>query len=136
MLTHVILYVKDQTASTDFYCHVLGIEPCLNVPGMTEFKLSEACVLGLMPEAGIKRLLGAVLPDPKGAQGIPRAEVYLVVTDAATYYRRALQKGASALSDLALRNWGQEVAYCLDLDAHVLAFAERTDKESERADIQ
>jgi uncharacterized protein len=125
MLVHIILYVKDQIASTDFYSQVLGLEPSLNVPGMTEFKLSEACVLGLMPETGIKKLLGATLPDPKLAQGIPRAELYLVVEDATAYYARALQKGGSPVSDLDLRDWGQKVAYCLDLDAHVLAFAER-----------
>lgn len=125
MLVHIILYVKDQIASTDFYSHVLGLEPSLNVPGMTEFKLSEACVLGLMPETGIKKLLGTALPDPKLAQGIPRAELYLVVENATAYYERALQKGGSPVSDLDLRDWGQKVAYCLDLDAHVLAFAER-----------
>lgn len=128
MLAHIILYVKDQVASSNFYRYVLDLEPVLDVPGMTEFKLSDTCVLGLMPEIGIKKLLGEKLPDPNEAQGIPRAEVYLVVDSAAQYYERALQKNASALSALSLRDWGDQVAYCLDLDAHVLAFAQRAEK--------
>ena len=76
-----------------------------------------------MPEAGIKRLLGASLPDPSGAWGIPRSELYLVVDDPLACYRRALEAGAKAISDLAARDWGDEVAYCLDLDSHVVAFA-------------
>ena len=128
MLAHIILYVKDQVASSNFYRYVLDLEPVLDVPGMTEFKLSDTCVLGLMPEIGIKKLLGEKLPDPNEARGIPRAEVYLVVDSAAQYYERALQKNASALSALSLRDWGDQVAYCLDLDAHVLAFAQRAEK--------
>lgn len=53
---------------------MLACAPSLNVPGMTGFTLSANCVLGLMPEAGIKRLLGERLPDPAQATGIPRAE--------------------------------------------------------------
>ena len=128
MDVHIILYVRDQEASTRFYAHVLSIKPTLNVPGMTEFTLPNGTILGLMPEKGIKKLLGEKLPDPNEARGIPRAEVYLVVDSAAQYYERALQKNASAISALSLRDWGDQVAYCLDLDAHVLAFAQRAEK--------
>lgn len=121
--SHLILYVKDQAQSTAFYTHVLNCEPTLNVPGMTEFSLAEHCILGLMPEAGIRRLLGDSLPDPGQAAGISRAEVYLRVDDPQTYHRRALEKGAQELSSLALRDWGDLAAYCLDPDGYVLAFA-------------
>lgn len=127
MISHFILYVKDQKRSTDFYRAVLRIEPCLDVPGMTEFKLDEGCVLGLMPEAGIKRLLGAKLPDPAAANGVPRSELYLVVDDSSEYYSHALQSGAVPLSEPVLRDWGDVAGYCLDLDGHVLAFAERAE---------
>jgi uncharacterized protein len=120
---HLILYVEDQARSTDFYARVLACTPSLNVPGMTEFTLSAHCVLGLMPEVGIKRLLGERLPDPAQAAGIPRAELYLRVTDALAYHQRALDAGAVELSGLADRDWGDRVAYALDPDGHVLAFA-------------
>jgi catechol 2,3-dioxygenase-like lactoylglutathione lyase family enzyme len=45
-----ILYVADQKRSRDFYRNILGIEPSLDVPGMTEFPLTDNASLGLMPE--------------------------------------------------------------------------------------
>lgn len=123
--THIILYVHEQARSAEFYSRVLNCEPSLNVPGMTEFLLSRDVVLGLMPEAGIKRLLGNRLPDPASANGIPRAELYLRVTNPPEYHRRALDAGAIELSELKDRDWGDRVAYSLDPDGHVLAFAEK-----------
>ena len=41
---HFILYVADQTRSTQFYAAALGIAPRLNVPGMTEFTLPNGAV--------------------------------------------------------------------------------------------
>lgn len=119
----LILYVKDQRASASFYQRVLDKAPRLDVPGMTEFALTERCVLGLMPEAGIKRLLGERLPDPARATGTPRAELYLRVDDPAAFHRRALANGAVELDRLANRDWGDVAAYSLDPDGHVLAFA-------------
>ena len=124
MRVHFILYVENQEESTRFYRSVLDLEPVLEVAGMTEFQLNESSVLGLMPETGIKKLLGPALPDPKDARGMPRAEIYLVVSHAKACYDRAMANGAKSLSELAMRDWGQQVAYCLDLDGHVLAFAE------------
>lgn len=120
---HFILYVSNQEESTDFYATVLGIPPRLHVPGMTEFDLPGGAVLGLMPEAGIKRLLGDALPDPATGTGIPRAELYIVVDDALSFHRRALTAGARELSHVQYRDWGDEVGYLLDTDGHVLAFA-------------
>jgi catechol 2,3-dioxygenase-like lactoylglutathione lyase family enzyme len=120
--TNFILYVRDQRASADFYRRVLAVEPTLDVPGMTEFRLGDGVVLGLMPERGITRLLkGAV--DPASAGGVPRAEVYLLVDDPAGYHARALAAGARELSSLEARDWGEAAAYSQDPDGHVLAFA-------------
>ncbi|MFO7547033.1 MAG: hypothetical protein R6W77_16190 [Trueperaceae bacterium] len=120
---NLILYVSDQRASTEFYAQTLARLPDLDVPGMTEFRLTGGAVLGLMPTSGIRRLLGAVLPDPSSAHGVPRAELYLLVDDPAAYHARALRQGATELSALAPRDWGHDVAYSLDADGHVLAFA-------------
>ena len=123
---HFILYVEDQDRSTEFYTKVLEQRPTLNTPGMTEFILSENCVLGLMPVSGIKRLLGDHLPDPARARGTPRSEIYLYVKCPLDYHRRAIAAGALELSGFEDRNWGDRVAYSLDFDGHVLAFAEKT----------
>jgi catechol 2,3-dioxygenase-like lactoylglutathione lyase family enzyme len=120
---HFILFVRDQAVSTTFYSRALAIEPSLRAPGMTEFTLPGGAILGLMPESGIRRLLGAALPDPADARGTPRSEVYLVVDDPASYHRRALDAGARELSPLSPRDWGHEAAYSLDPDGHVIAFA-------------
>ncbi len=120
-----ILYVSDQASSMSFYRQVLKAEPALHVPGMTEFALGAGFSLGLMPEKGIKTLLGKPMPDPARASGIPRAELYLWTSDPEAMYARALAAGGTALSDCQNRDWGDRVGYCLDLDGHVLAFAAR-----------
>lgn len=129
--SHFIIYVKDQARSTAFYTCVLGCAPSLNVPGMTEFDLTENCVLGLMPEAGIQRLLGSKLPDPAGGGGVPRSEIYLIVKHPLDFHRRAVEAGALELSGLEERDWGDRAAYSLDPDGHVLAFAEQILSETE-----
>lgn len=126
MQSYFILYVADQVRSAAFYAAVLDFTPRLNVPGMTEFLLPSGSVLGLMPEAGIKKLLGPALPDPAHARGAPRAEVYLLTDDAQSYHRRALSAGAKELSEFKVRDWGHTAAYSMDPDGHVLAFATST----------
>src|SRR5512142_1297980 len=90
LIPYLIFYVSDQAASTAFYTTVLALQPRLNVPGMTEFALPGGAVLGLMPETGIRKLLGPGLPDPSSAHGTPRAELYLLVDQPAEYLNRAL----------------------------------------------
>lgn len=132
MNAHFILYVADQAKAARFYSSVLARQPQLDVPGMTEFALTTGAILGLMPEAGIRRLLGDALPDPAGARGTPRAELYLLVDDPAELLDRALAAGATPLSPVSARDWGHIAGYCLDPDAHVLAFA-RPDHASPHA---
>ena len=113
-----ILYVSDQRTSRDFYAAVLACEPILDVPGMTEFKLLDGSSLGLMPEAGIRKLLGEA-----AFGGGLRAEVYLVVDDPRKYLQRAVTAGAQLLSECTNRDWGDLAGYCLDADGYVLGFA-------------
>lgn len=121
--SYFILYVADQEQSTAFYSEVLGFDPRLHVPGMSEFLLPGGGVLGLMPEQGIRRLLGPALPDPSSGRGVPRCELYLLVNDPGAWHSRSLEAGAKELSPLQPRNWGHLAAYSLDSDGHVLAFA-------------
>lgn len=122
---HLIFFVRDQEVSARFYAAVLAREPELDVPGMTEFRLADGAVLGLMPRAGVRRLLGAAIADPARAEDVPRAELYVVVDDPAAYQRRALAAGARELSPPQPRDWGHLAGYCADPDGHVLAFAAR-----------
>ena len=121
-----ILYVADQTKSTGFYRGLLGIEPSLEVPGMTEFCLMEGVVLGLMPAEGIARIITPVLPHPSLAQGVPRCELYLRVQGASDCIERGLRLGGAAIDALKDRDWGDRVGYIADLDGHVVALVEDT----------
>lgn len=118
-----IFYVSDQQASRDFYRRVLGCEPTLDVPGMTEFSLSAEASLGLMPEDGIHKIIGGAMPHPRAGRDVPRAELYLRVDDVQASYDALLAAGGRPLSPPALRNWGDVVGYGADRDGHVLAFA-------------
>jgi len=119
-----VLYVENQVKSSAFYRKVLNTDPFLDVPGMTEFDLVDGNQLGIMPLKGIKQLIGEALPERSPQNGVPHSEIYFIVEDANEYHQRALNAGAKLLSDLEERDWGQRVAYSLDPDGYVLAFAE------------
>lgn len=126
MRAHFVLFVADQAASTRFFAAVLAQEPALDAPGMTEFTLAEDCVLGLMPTAGIQRLLGRM---DVGNTGVSAAELYLHVEDPQAAHDRAVADGAEELSPLAARDWGDDVAYSRTQDGAVLAFARRMSRD-------
>jgi uncharacterized glyoxalase superfamily protein PhnB len=122
-MSMIILYVRDQEEACAFYRDLLLAPPLLHVPGMTEFDLPGGLRLGLMPEAGIRRLLPELETLAPGAAGPARAELYLTVDDAAAWLDRAMDAGATLLDPVAPRDWGESVAYALDPFGHVLAFA-------------
>ena len=72
-LAATILYVRDQQQSTAFYERLLRRQADLNVPGMTEFKISDFFRLGLMPNDGIAKIIGKHLPHPATGGGYPGA---------------------------------------------------------------
>ena len=121
----VILYVADQERSKAFYGEILGSDPLMNVPGMTEFPLSGSTSLGLMPESGTTSFLGDKLPAPSTGSGIPRCELYLFVESPGQSYDRLVKAGGVPVSPPEQRPWGDTVAYGADPDGHVIAFAKR-----------
>lgn len=127
MIKHfeIILYVSNQEKSKQFYSGILKQLPSLDVPGMTEFVLADNLKLGLMPNDGIAKIVTPVLPNPKGGNGIPRCELYLLVDDLKEIYELAIQLGAKKISEISVRDWGDTVGYVADFDGHVIAFATR-----------
>lgn len=121
--TEFILYVAEQARSTAFYRVLLGREPVLNVPGMTEFSLGHGTKLGLMPEQGIARIISGPLPHPSQGHGVPRCELYFVVDDLDSAIQQAVEAGAVVVDAAADRDWGHQVAYFADPDGHVVALA-------------
>ena len=124
-LVQTILYVEDQEASREFYEKLFRSPADLHVPGMTEFMLSETCKIGLMPNAGIARILGDKTPHPATGTGIPRCELYLYVDDLELEFQNALDAGAILISPIFKRNWGDWACYVTDPDGHIIAFAEK-----------
>jgi len=124
-----ILYVESQERSRDFYRAVLQKDPILDVPGMTEFMLTDNAVLGLMPENGIARILGEKIPHPAKGNGIPRNEIYLYVNEPVNYFERTIKAGGKPISEFQERSWGDSVAYCSDPDGHILAFSRKSPSE-------
>jgi len=122
----LILYIKNQQKSCDFYTSFLAIKPSINVPGMSQFNLSENCKLGLMPADGIAKIITPKLPHPSMGEGIPRCELYLKVKSMSPFYERATKMNMTIVSDIAPRNWGDTVVYFSDLDGHIIAIAEKT----------
>jgi len=118
-----ILYVADQQRSAAFYETVFSAEPVLNVPGMTEFRVTDNVRLGLMPENGIAKIVCPVMPHPGQATGIPRCEAYFRVKAPELFLHRAVEAGGVLVSQLFLRDWGDVAGYVADPDGHILAFA-------------
>jgi len=121
--TQIILYVEDQYRSRDFYKALLQADPILDVQGMTEFRLSENCKLGLMPVQGIKRLLGAAVADLQKAS-FPGAELYFMVDDAVEAVQYAEFIGAPVISPVSARDWNHRAGYVADPDGYIIAFAD------------
>lgn len=124
MKIEIILYVADQQRSRDFYANVLGIQPELDVPGMTGFRLTDDLRLGLMPEDGIAKILADKTPHPSGGNGIPRCELYLNTENFKELFGNALLYGAKEVSSIQERSWGEKAGYVADPDGHIIAFAE------------
>ncbi len=121
----VILYVNDQETSSMFYQNILRKNPDLDVPGMTEFILSNTCKIGLMPNKGIAQILGNKMPHPDQGMGVPRCELYFSVDNIELEFENAITNGAKLISPILDRDWGDKVCYFSDLDGHVIAFAEK-----------
>ena len=123
-LVETILYVDNQNISSIFYQNIFRQAPSLNVPGITEFIISDTCKIALMPNYGISKILGENMPHPQKGMGIPRCELYFLVENVQFEYENTLKCGATLISPIIDRDWGEKVCYFADTDGHILAFAE------------
>lgn len=128
MITQIefILYIYSQEKSRDFYQILLQQNPSLDVPGMTEFTINEFVKIGLMPSDGIAKIITPKLPHPTSGNGIPRCELYLQVENIETIFEAVKLAGATEISPIALRDWGEYVGYLADFDGHVIALASKS----------
>lgn len=120
-----ILYVSNPEKSKHFYEILFNQKPTLDVPGMTEFTLNGFTKIGLMPNDGIAKIISPTLPNPELGNGIPRCELYLTISDLETNFQNILNHGATLISEISARNWGDTVGYVSDFDGHVIALASK-----------
>lgn len=123
-MIETILYVENQELSCNFYKKLLRCNPQLDVPGMTEFALSDTFKLGLMPNHGIAKILADKTPHPQEGTAIPRCELYFTTNNIQDEYANALDAGAILISPIIKRNWGADVCYFSDPDGHIIAFSQ------------
>lgn len=124
-MVETIFFVANQETSRDFYQMIFRKLPVLDVPGMTEFDLTNTCKLGLMPNQGIAKILQGEMPHPAEGSGIPRCELYLIVENVDVEFENAIKAGAKLISPILDRDWGYKVCYFADPDGHIIAFAEK-----------
>jgi lactoylglutathione lyase len=119
----VILFVKDVSASLAFYEKAFGLTRRFfhedNGKAYGELETGAArLAFGSFELANShlkERGVGASLD--KAAAGF---EIALATSDVAALYARALEAGATAVSEPATKPWGQTVAYLRDEDGHLV----------------
>lgn len=122
-LGYVILYVKDVSASLGFYEEAFGLSRRFfnddngKTYGELETGAARLAFASLeMAKAILKLEVVAASPD-KAPLGI---EIALVTPDVPALYARAVKAGATAVSEPAVKPWGQTVAYLRDKDGHLV----------------
>lgn len=123
-MLYPIIYVQDQTASSNFYSKLLGVTPSLDVPGMTEFSKNAIPFLGIMPLIGLNKLLPNLQFSNNKQGSIPCCELYFAVSDVQQKLAESLELGAKLLSPAIPRDWGHVVAYIQDADGYIIALAQ------------
>lgn len=124
-LIETILFVENQETSCMFYQRLFRKEADLNVPGMTEFNISETCKIGIMPNKGITTILEGKISNITIKSNIAKCELYLYVDNIQFELENAIKAGAKLLSPISKRNWGDNVCYFSDPDGYIIAFAEK-----------
>src|SRR5688500_6822387 len=121
---HVILAVADAQRSASFYEAVFGWarNPRVNYENYVELQQGEEQWLGLYEREGFAAASGATLAPAGGHQ--TATELYVRVDDVAPLVERLREAGATALSPLGPRDWGDDAAYFADPDGNVVAVAQ------------
>ena len=116
-LGYVILYVEDVSATLDFYEKAFGLsrrffhEDDGKAYGELETGATRLAFASLeLIKTHLKQEVVSASPD-KAPLGV---EIALVTPDVPALYARAVEAGATAVSEPAAKPWGQTVAYLRD----------------------
>jgi len=117
-----ILATRDLKQATTFYTTAFDWSVRLQNKSYVEFDLPAGRSLALCTREGFRAQVGE-WPLSVGKGEISNVQVYLRCDDLARTIARLHSAGARPLSKLRARDWGEEVAYFLDPDGHVIAVA-------------
>ncbi len=117
-----VFAVQDLASSKKFYQDVFGWSINLEVPVLVSFKMSNNHELMLYDKDSFARNTGQ-MPVLVPENCISSTELYFHVDDLEGIIKKLEKAGARMLSELAPRDWGDDVAYYADLDGNVLAVA-------------
>lgn len=119
-----ILFVSDLSACARFIDEVFCWPKSVDVPVYVEYDLDPRVRIGIMPQANTRHFLGQDLGSRTFRDECPRAEIYLSFDDVKPVLERLTAKGATCVSPLDERDWGDRVAYYRIFDGYILAVAE------------
>ncbi len=121
-LVLTILAVGDLPLSVRFYREAFGWTQVVDVPVYAEFLLPNGQRLGLYNREAFGLNMGQV--PAKLPQGeLAPTELYFYTDNLVEAIAGLETAGARLLSQLAVRNWGDEAAYYADPDGNVLVIA-------------
>lgn len=117
-----VFYVENLETSKLFYTTVLDQSPILDAPELVEFQLMRNFKLGLVPLKGVVHTLNlAVRHRPEGC--MPACEICLKHEDPEGCLVLFEAAGGKLIQPLKTMDWGEEVAYGLDPDGHMISFS-------------
>jgi catechol 2,3-dioxygenase-like lactoylglutathione lyase family enzyme len=117
-----ILAVSDLARARRFYDALLGWPATVDTPVYVELTHPGGMRVGLYVREGFGRNVGRA-PIAVEGHDLHAAELYFRTADPLAVAARAAELGGRSLSELAPRDWGDEVLYLADPDGHVIALA-------------
>jgi uncharacterized glyoxalase superfamily protein PhnB len=122
-LGYVILYVRDVSSTLAFYEEAFGLSRRFfhddngKAYGELETGATRLAFASLeLAKTHLQQEIVAASPD-KAPLGV---EIALVTPDVPALYARAVKAGATAMSEPAVKPWGQTVAYLRDKAGHLV----------------
>lgn len=124
--------VAEVERSAAFYDAAFGWPRQVDVPVYVEYGLPDGSRVGLYQRDALGGIVGRP-PEVVGAGGLASAELYLHVDDPTSAVARLIVAGATLLSPLGPRGWGDEAAYFRSPDGHIVVVARPPGSESAEA---
>lgn len=122
----VILAVRDVPRAARFYRSCFDWQQTVAETVYAEFLTEGGWRIGLYAREAFGRTAGGLAREVTEGE-LSGAELYCYTDDMARSCERLLQGGAMQTSPAARRHWGEEAAYFLDLDGHLLVMARRSE---------